>query len=413
MRTPLGVLLVAANAIGGLYILASIRVCGRTAATSSTRQLRGPHPLANLLFFRSALAQPGRWRRPWLLVSAGLVAVLLGSLTSAVYQASSSAVFPLLRGPTSSSWRSTRSSSPDCCSSRGAVTTRAEAFGFALDAVAVLFGSGMLVAYRLIIPTFERGKGGLAVLIVSAALPLGDVLLVFGLVSLVVRRRSLPRDASMAALAAALLLLLASDLLYSYQAHQRRQLNDTLQSCMGALSWILVAWAGYEQVTQQGGGGPAARDRRPQPVRLPSGLRRGHRRLRWSSCSPRRASSTLRWVMMILAAVAVTPLLLARQVLALRESGTLHELKGSHETEERFRSLVTNSSDTIFVTDDETSILYAHAVGATASSATLADELDRTQAQRPGAPRRPQPPCCRWSHTARAGRAAARAVSGA
>ena len=63
--------------------------------------------------------------------------------------------------------------------------------------------------------------------------------------------------------------------------------------------------------------------------------------------------------MMILAAVAVTPLLLARQVVALRESGTLHELKGSHETEERFRSLVTNSSDTIFVTDEETSILYA------------------------------------------------------
>jgi diguanylate cyclase (GGDEF)-like protein/PAS domain S-box-containing protein len=61
---------------------------------------------------------------------------------------------------------------------------------------------------------------------------------------------------------------------------------------------------------------------------------------------------------MILAAVAVTPLLLARQALALRESGTLHELKASHETEERFRSLVTNSSDTIFVTDPDTSILF-------------------------------------------------------
>ena len=55
----------------------------------------------------------------------------------------------------------------------------------------------------------------------------------------------------------------------------------------------------------------------------------------------------------------MTPLLLARQVLALRESGTLHELKGTHETEERFRSLVTNSSDTIFVTDENTAIQYA------------------------------------------------------
>ena len=65
---------------------------------------------------------------------------------------------------------------------------------------------------------------------------------------------------------------------------------------------------------------------------------------------------------MIVAAVAVTPLLLARQVLALRESGTLHELKGTHETEERFRSLVTNSSDTIFVTDEHTCHPVRHAV---------------------------------------------------
>ena len=46
-------------------------------------------------------------------------------------------------------------------------------------------------------------------------------------------------------------------------------------------------------------------------------------------------------------------------MLALQESGTLHELKGTQETEERFRSLVTNSSDTIFVTDENTRIQFA------------------------------------------------------
>ena len=38
----------------------------------------------------------------------------------------------------------------------GAVTTKAEGLGFALDAVAVLFGSGMVIAYVLIVPTLER-----------------------------------------------------------------------------------------------------------------------------------------------------------------------------------------------------------------------------------------------------------------
>ena len=73
------------------------------------------------------------------------------------------------------------------------------------------------------------------------------MLLVFGLGSLVIRRRSLPRDGSMAALAGALLLLLVSDFIYSYQTIDG-DANDTLQSCMGALSWILVAWAGYERL---------------------------------------------------------------------------------------------------------------------------------------------------------------------
>ena len=48
-------------------------------------------------------------------------------------------------------------------------------------------------------------------------------------------------------LAGALLLLLASDFIYSYLSIDGAA-NDTLQTCMGALSWILVAWAGYERL---------------------------------------------------------------------------------------------------------------------------------------------------------------------
>ena len=136
-----------------------------------------------------------------------------------------------------------------------AVATRTEAVGFALDAVAVLFGSGMVIAYVLIFPVLRSANGDVPAALVSAALPLGDVLLVFGLVSLVIRRRSLPRDGSVAALAGALMLLLTSDFIYSYQS-VTGGVNDTLQSCMGALSWILVAWAGYERLRNKDDEGP-------------------------------------------------------------------------------------------------------------------------------------------------------------
>ena len=108
--------------------------------------------LSTALFTRSALAQPGRWRRPWLIIAAGLIAVLLGSLTAALYQVIVGSVpspsladvfffafYPLILA--------------GLLQFPGAVTTKTEALGFALDAVAVLFGSGMMIAYVLIIPT--------------------------------------------------------------------------------------------------------------------------------------------------------------------------------------------------------------------------------------------------------------------
>lgn len=352
-------LLVAANVVGGLCIAGSIfgwwGLPDRELLDGISFEVL--IVVASTLFFLSALAQPGRWRRPWLLISAGLFFVLLGSLSAAVYTLVLGSVpspsvadvfylafYPLLLVGLLQFPR--------------AVTTRAEAAGFALDAVAVLFGSGMVVAYALLIPAFENAGGASPSLIASAALPLGDVLLVFGLVSLVVRRRSLPRDGSIGALAAALLLLLAADFIYSFQTIGGSDPDPAVQGCLGALSWMLVAWAGYTRLRHK------ADDRLEGEIEIPSlfaylvayvTATAGFGVLLLAAADILDTSLGL----MILAAVAVTPLLLARQVIALRESGTLHELKGSQETEERFRSLVTNSSDTIFVTDDKTAILYA------------------------------------------------------
>ena len=170
--------------------------------------------LSTALFMRSALAQPGRWRRPWITIGIGMIALLIGSLLAALYQVilgyvpspSFADVFFLAFYPLILA---------GLLQFPKAVATRVEALGFALDAVAVLFGTGMAIAYVLIVPTLATSHGDIASVLVSSSLPLGDVLLVFGLGSLVIRRRSLPRDGSMAALGGALLLLLTSDFVYS------------------------------------------------------------------------------------------------------------------------------------------------------------------------------------------------------
>jgi diguanylate cyclase (GGDEF)-like protein/PAS domain S-box-containing protein len=351
-------LLVAANAAGALCIVTSIL---GWAGLGNELLLDGIAfealiVLSTALFIRSALAQRGRWRRPWLTLAAGLVAVLVGSVTAALYQI-------VLGSVPSPSWADVFFLAFYPLIVAGllqfprAVTTRAEALGFVLDAVAVLFGSGMLIAFIIIVPMLEHARGDVASVLMQAALPLGDVLLVFGLGSLVIRRRSLPRGGSMAALAAALLLLLFSDVIFSYQTLDGGA-NTTLQTVMGAAAWILVAWAGYDRLRRNEDDGPE------RDIMLPHvfsylvayvGAIAGFGALLLAATDILDTPLGI----MIVAAVCVTPLLLARQVLALRESGTLHELKGTHEMEERFRSLVTNSSDTIFVTDETTAIQYA------------------------------------------------------
>jgi PAS domain S-box-containing protein len=312
--------------------------------------------LSTALFARSALAQPGRWRRPWLVIAAGLLAVLVGSLVAALYQVILGSVptpsladvfflafYPLILA--------------GLLQFPKAVTTKVEALGFALDAVAVLFGTGMVIAYVLIVPTLQSAHGDVASVFLSASLPLGDVLLVFGLGSLVIRRRSLPRDGSMAALAGALLLLLASDFISSYLGINGGS-NDTLQTVLGALSWVLVAWAGYERLRNREDEGP---DKDLTVPHVLAYLVAYVAAIAGFAVLLLAATDILETPLgiMLVAAVVVTPLLLARQVLALRESGSLYQLKGTHEMEERFKSLVTNSTDTIFVTGEDTTISYA------------------------------------------------------
>ena len=162
---------------------------------------------------------------------------------------------------------------------------------------------------------------------------------------------------------------------------------------MGALSWILVAWAGYERLRNKDDEGPENELMLPHVFAYLVAYLAAIAGFVVLLLAATDILDTPLGIM-IVAAVAVTPLLLARQVVALRESGTLHELKGTHETEERFRSLVTNSSDTIFVTDERTAIQYA-----TPSAASIlgyeADDLHQSVLAT-SSTRTTSTPCCHW-----------------
>ena len=275
LERPARRILIAANAVGALCVLASIFEWWGAPSREVLDNLSFETLMAmsTILFFFSALSQPGRWRGAWLLVSAGLFAALVGSFISIIYVGMTGAVpspsiadafylafYPLvmaglLRFPR-------------------AVATREEAAGFALDAVAVLFGTGMIVAHFLIIPTLQSVSGGLTSLLVAAAFPLGDVLLFFGLdvtrgappLAPARRKHRRPRGRS-------------RDPADGRPAHQLQHTDRQREHRAAERHGSRLVDSGgvgrRRAPAPQVGGRERSRDPDPRPLRLPGGLRGG------------------------------------------------------------------------------------------------------------------------------------------
>ncbi|HWI66536.1 MAG TPA: diguanylate cyclase, partial [Symbiobacteriaceae bacterium] len=229
---------------------------------------------------------------------------------------------------------------------------------FWLDAATVLI-SGWVVTWFLVLgPTAEAGFGSLDRLL-SVAYPVGDLLVFFGIVVIIYRRRDRSSFAARGLLALSLVLLFLGDLAYGRLSLADRYQAGGWPDSLWILGQYLTVVAGQYRFYQA----PLAdAEEREKGAALGTFLPYVSVALTYGLLLfTVRLNNTAEGL--LLGAVAVTVTVMARQVVVLRENAQLltnrvELLDEIRRSEVRFRSLVQNSSDVIAVVEAGALIRY-------------------------------------------------------
>ncbi len=110
--------------------------------------------------------------------------------------------------------------------------------------VLMLAGS-VTVGYVYLLPTLGSPQDNLLAYSLSAGYPTGDLLLLAGLATLIIRRGAHHLHGSIAILGVGLVVGLGADVVYGYEAMQGALQAGGLSDAGFMVSWILFAWASY------------------------------------------------------------------------------------------------------------------------------------------------------------------------
>ncbi|MFN8524665.1 MAG: EAL domain-containing protein [Chloroflexota bacterium] len=230
-----------------------------------------------------------------------------------------------------------------------------ERLKFWLDALTTLVGGGLLFWYFLIFPIADSQETSDLAAFVAVAYPVADLVLILGVASVALRASVSLSRTMFGLLGGSIVAFLIADVAYG-------NLNLTGQYVAGEpitllaeapyqISYLLLSVAAFLAVRR------AARRDRPSsqvPDRLPAvnslpyvAVLVGYSLLVWASFGD--VSNGLRGL--IVGAVLMTGLVLARQIAAVRENSRLLTEHVARRTEARFRSLVQHASDVITVID--------------------------------------------------------------
>lgn len=313
---------------------------------------------AAFLFYRARLLS---WSLPWLLMSASMILTQCATLGSLVYA--------LLSGDTATPWflfaiylaayplifvalillaREDRPPAP-----RNGLSV----FGGWLDSAIVLVGGGMAVAFMGLLPALRANQGGTASLVLIACNAVMALLMLLAAARYALLQGRTLRPKVKILLTVGVVGALSAFILVVGQESSGGYVPGNAADGLYVIGLGALAWAGYLGSPRR-----IEDDATPHPIGMPMknllplmavmvglGLLvyEVHARLR----------SALGGA--VLCTVVLVLLVVARQVVAGIENGRLEAKRAALRTERRFRSLVTNSSDIILVTDTDAVVSYA------------------------------------------------------
>jgi len=270
-----------------------------------------------------------------------------------------------------------------------------------LDVAIVVVGSGTVVWWLVLEPVAAATSSDGIETLVALAYPVGDLLVLFALAATLMSRLVGTSRSALALLGIGLALNVVADLAYARLSLEATYESGAWMDACYLVGWVLMGLAGFLQArsaaeTRQTGAGSAS----IRPVSFPPYLAVAAVYGLLIVATEMQGSS-LRLV--VGGAIAVTVLVVVRQVLTARENARLLAERASTRSAARFRAIIQNANDVIAVLDPAGTINYvtpsvARLVGRPVEGfhgqtldtllepddAPLALELLRTAATRPG-----------------------------
>jgi diguanylate cyclase (GGDEF)-like protein/PAS domain S-box-containing protein len=227
--------------------------------------------------------------------------------------------------------------------------TRLERWKFALDAAMVLLGGGVAIWYYSVRPTWSAEGGSVVVTVLALAYPLVSLLLLLGVTTILLRGPLDGNGRAFSLLVAGVIVSIVADLTFDLVLLETGQRSVSWTDGVYLLTYLLLIASAEYYYRYPVPGSHAAAEQRPrgQPVSpLPYlALLTAYGLLFAAALRP--------WTDPVsglaVGAILITALVVARQVLAVRENVRLLAETAARQNEVRFRSLVQHSSDVIIV----------------------------------------------------------------
>ena len=239
-----------------------------------------------------------------------------------------------------------------------AIRSRREWVRFGLDVATVGVSGAMAIWHFVITPAVAAESPGRLTLAISLSYPIGDLLVLLGIAAILLRCPRGPRQRPLRLLAGAFFAMMLADLLGSLSltgATRAAGLQDVPYMAACVL-FVLAVTSELRRVRRDGGGDPEyiVRPVGGLPyvsIALGYGLMLV---VAWQQAAPGGLFP------LIVGGVSLTILALARQVLAIRDTIRLQRECALLTADLRFKSVVQQATDLIWITDEDWTIRYVN-----------------------------------------------------
>ncbi|MBI3652592.1 MAG: EAL domain-containing protein [Acidobacteria bacterium] len=233
---------------------------------------------------------------------------------------------------------------------------------FWLDVGTVMLGAGMVIWYFLLRPIATARHDDPSNFILSLAYPVGDLVAIFAITTVLLRRPNPRINMALKVLAGSISCTAAADLAFGYTTVQGTYQDGGLTDAIYILSFFLMALSAHCQY----------RNSRPEWV-MHKPLQLNFRTLMWLpylgigigygllllvAYQQTRTLEVSHLNGFIFGAIGLTALVMIRQIAAARETVQMLAQEAARQNELRFRSLVQHSLDVIMILDKTATIRF-------------------------------------------------------